>query len=197
MSSNVPPQADTRSALTGAAELVARYRLWFLGLGTVLVLLGLVAAAHPFFMTAALIDLIGVLLLVGGVLQAALALWTGRGGEFVMHLLSGVLGVVVGILIVLKPGVAAEALTLVFAVYFLIGGTVRLAAAIAPGSPARAWFAATGLVDLVLGVLILNRWPGDSTWLLGLFVAINLVFSGLVWIALALSLRVPQPGEGI
>jgi uncharacterized membrane protein HdeD (DUF308 family) len=46
-----------------------------------------------------------------------------------------------------------------------------------------------GVVDLILGLLILNAWPEASLWVIGLFVGIDLVFQGWSWIILALSVR--------
>jgi uncharacterized membrane protein HdeD (DUF308 family) len=188
--SNVPPAAP---GLTPAVtpELVSRFRLWFLIVGILLVLLGLLAASHPFLATAVIVEIFGAILVVSGLVQAGVAVWSRHGSNFVIDLLGGILGAVIGILIVVKPLIGAEAITLLLAVYFLVGGVFRFVSSFVSTTPARVWMAFAGLVDLILGVMILNRWPSDSTWVLGLFVAVNLLFSGVLWIVLALSLRTP------
>jgi uncharacterized membrane protein HdeD (DUF308 family) len=40
-----------------------------------------------------------------------------------------------------------------------------------------------------MGALVAARWPVSTLWVIGLFVGINLMLDGCVWIALALSLR--------
>jgi uncharacterized membrane protein HdeD (DUF308 family) len=106
-------------------------------------------------------------------------------------------GAVIGLLIIIKPLLGAEALTLMLAVYFLLAGAFRLVGAFVAGSPARLWVAFVGLVDLVLGIMILNHWPSDSLWVIGLFVAINLIFSGTLWMSLALALPRPPAKEPV
>jgi len=46
-----------------------------------------------------------------------------------------------------------------------------------------------GAIAFVLGILILSRWPASGLWVIGLFVGIDLLFYGGVWISFALSLR--------
>lgn len=185
-----PPSPTVPPAIV--PEMVARFRFWFLILGVLLVLLGLFAASHPFLFTEIVVEVFGGLLIVSGLLQAGLSVWTRHGSGFVLDVLAGVLGALIGLMIVAKPHGAAAALTLLLAIYFLLSGACRLVSALFAAGPApRLWLALVGLVDVVLGVMILNRWPSDSTWLLGLFVGINLLFSGLMWVVTALSLRVP------
>ena len=52
----------------------------------------------------------------------------------------------------------------------------------------------TGVVDLILGVFIWNRWPESSLWVIGLFVGIDLLVHGWSNVILALALRTsPAP----
>jgi uncharacterized membrane protein HdeD (DUF308 family) len=48
---------------------------------------------------------------------------------------------------------------------------------------------ATALTILTLGVMILLQWPFSGFWVIGLFVGIDLLFSGWTWIMLALRLK--------
>ena len=47
----------------------------------------------------------------------------------------------------------------------------------------------SGLLSLVLGVMILVRWPASSLWVLGTFLAIELIFQGVATIMLARAIR--------
>jgi len=54
------------------------------------------------------------------------------------------------------------------------------------------WVALSGVVTLLLGLLILARWPINSVYILGLFLGIDLIIAGGGWIGLGLGLhRVP------
>jgi uncharacterized membrane protein HdeD (DUF308 family) len=55
------------------------------------------------------------------------------------------------------------------------------------GSSGRwSWMLASGIVDLVLGTILLAGLPGTAVWALGLLIGINMIFGGwaLVWMAL-------------
>jgi uncharacterized membrane protein HdeD (DUF308 family) len=51
------------------------------------------------------------------------------------------------------------------------------------------WVAFSGVITLLLGVLILLRWPVSSVYILGLFLGIDLIMAGAGWIGLGLGLR--------
>ena len=47
----------------------------------------------------------------------------------------------------------------------------------------------SGLVTFILGVIIIASWPVNSRYVLGLFLAIDLVFYGVALLGLAFQLR--------
>ena len=47
----------------------------------------------------------------------------------------------------------------------------------------------SGVVDLVLGVILLSGFPGTAAWAIGLLLGINLVFGGAALISMALAAR--------
>jgi uncharacterized membrane protein HdeD (DUF308 family) len=51
------------------------------------------------------------------------------------------------------------------------------------------WVALSGAVTLLLGVLILMRWPVSSLYILGLFLGIDLIVAGASWVGIGLGLR--------
>jgi len=54
------------------------------------------------------------------------------------------------------------------------------------------WVALSGVITLLLGLLILARWPINSVYILGLFLGIDLIMAGAGWIGLGFGLhRVP------
>src|SRR5208337_4597240 len=55
------------------------------------------------------------------------------------------------------------------------------------------WVFLSGLVDLVLGGLIVSGWPGTSTWVIGLLVGINLFMVGIALIMTAFASRDVTP----
>jgi uncharacterized membrane protein HdeD (DUF308 family) len=51
------------------------------------------------------------------------------------------------------------------------------------------WVALSGAVTLLLGLMILSRWPVSSLYILGLFLGVDLVIAGASWIGVSLRLR--------
>jgi len=101
---------------------------------------------------------------------------------------------VVGGLFLWAPVEAMLTLTLLLACVLTVGGVLKITAAFIYRFDAWGWPALSGVIDLVLGTLILMDWPASAFWVLGLFVGISLVFRGLNWIGLGLSLRaLPRP----
>jgi uncharacterized membrane protein HdeD (DUF308 family) len=159
---------------------------WFLFLGIVLVVLGAISMVAAFAATLATVLFFGVLLLVGGVTQIVHALSTARWRGFLLHLLGGVLYAAIGGMIIADPVSGAIGLTLLLAIFFIVGGVFKIVLGIQAES---GWFAFSGLIDLLLGVLVWVGWPQTGTWVIGLFVGIELVLAGLGLIMVASALR--------
>jgi uncharacterized membrane protein HdeD (DUF308 family) len=162
---------------------------WFLALGIILVILGTIALGRSIFVTLASVIFFGWLLVVGGVAEAVQAFWQRQWGGFFLHLLGGVLYVVVGLIVVANPGVSAVALTLVVALFFLIAGAFRIIGALTMRFPEWRWVLLNGAVTLLLGLLIWRQWPFSGLWVIGLFIGIDLIFTGWAWIMLSLTAR--------
>ena len=47
----------------------------------------------------------------------------------------------------------------------------------------------SGVVDIVLGFIIMSGMPGSAIWVLGLLVGINLLMAGIALIMAALAVR--------
>jgi uncharacterized membrane protein HdeD (DUF308 family) len=168
--------------------------LWFVVLGCVLVALGIIALGSVVIASLAAAVAIGILLLLAGVGEVIGAFWCRGWSGFFLELLSGVLSIVVGLLFVRAPLNALAALTLLIACFLMVGGIFKIVAALSYRFAAWGWSLASGIIDVILGVMIWQEWPASALWVIGLFVGINLLFRGINWIALGLALRaLPQP----
>jgi uncharacterized membrane protein HdeD (DUF308 family) len=171
-------------------ENLRRNWIWFLLLGIALAVIGIVAIGAPLAATLSTMLFLGWLLFFSGVLQIVHAFWAKQWGGFFVQILVGVLQLVVGGLMIERPLTAgAESLTLLMAVFFVVGGIFRMFAAVALPFDGRVWLFLGGLINLVLGVMIWKRWPGDSIWVIGLFVGIDLLMHGLWLVTLAISIK--------
>jgi len=169
-------------------ELV-HYWGWFLAFGIGLVALGVAAVARAFTATIASMLFFGWLLVLAAAIEVAQAVAVGHWAGFFQHLLAAILFGVAGLIMVMRPLITAEVLTLFMAMFFLIGGLFQLVGSAWIGLPGWGWHAADGIITFVLGLLVLAQWPASGLWVIGLFLGIDLIFYGVAWIALALGLR--------
>jgi uncharacterized membrane protein HdeD (DUF308 family) len=168
---------------------IVQYWGWFLAFGIALLVLGVAAVARAVTATVATMLFFGWLLVLASGIEIAQAVLVGHWAGFFHHLLAAVLFGVVGLIIVTRPTISAEVVTVFMAMFFLIGGLFQLLASVALALPGWGWQAADGIITFVLGVLVLVGWPASGLWVIGLFVGIDLIFYGCSWIALALRLR--------
>jgi uncharacterized membrane protein HdeD (DUF308 family) len=162
---------------------------WFVLLGIALVVLGTVAIGSVVIASIAVAMVLGVLILMGGIAETLGAFWSRGWSGFFLHLLSGVLSIVIGVLFLRAPVGALLALTLLVAAFLLVGGIFKIVAALSFRFAAWGWPLVSGIIDVILGIMIWLEWPSSALWVIGLFVGINMVFRGFNWIALGLALR--------
>ncbi len=159
----------------------------FMLLGVLLIVLGLIALGMVGYASLISVMMIGWLLLIAGIAQPFVTLDTSSRSFFV-HLLIGIFYAVVGLLILLHPGVTLVTMTLMLAVLLVSGGLVRIIAG-ALHREHRVWLIIGGAVTLLLGLLIWAGWPENALWVLGMFLGLDLLMTGVTWVAVALTIR--------
>ena len=166
--------------------------VFYLVEGVVLLVLGATAIALPPLATLAVTILLGWLFLVSGVVGLVSTFWMRQAPGFWWSLLSGVLAVVVGLLLLVRPLSGALSLTLVLVAFFVIEGVASIMFALDHKrelSGRWGWMLASGIVDLILALMIFAGLPSTAAWAIGLLVGINMVFGGAALIAMALHAR--------
>jgi uncharacterized membrane protein HdeD (DUF308 family) len=170
------------------AEIVHNWG-WFLVFGIALVLIGVLAIARAVAATVVSMLFFGWLLVIAAGIEIVQAIMVGKWAGLYHHWLGAILFGVLGALIVWRPLVSAEILTLLMGAFFLVAGLFQLITPFLVSLPEWGWHALNGIITLILGILILAQWPVSGLWVIGLFVGIELIFYGGAWIALALRLR--------
>jgi uncharacterized membrane protein HdeD (DUF308 family) len=171
--------------------------IWFVILGALLVVLGLVALSSVVIASLAVAVAIGILLLIAGIGETIGAFWCRGWSGFFMHMLSGVLSIVIGVLFFRNPATADLALTVLIASFLLVGGIFKIITALSYRFATWGWPLVSGIIDLVLGVMIWQEWPTSAFWVIGLFLGINLIFRGFNWISLGIALRSMPPAATV
>lgn len=163
---------------------------WFVALGVLLLLFGGIAFGNLFIATVASVYLVGWMMLFAGVIEIIHAFGVKTWGRFFYWLLSGLLYALAGFFAFYNPLLASAVLTLLLAVALVAAGLLRIWVGFSQrGTSGWGWVVAAGVVTLLAGLLIALRWPINSLWVLGLFLAIDLVFQGWTFIAVGLALK--------
>jgi uncharacterized membrane protein HdeD (DUF308 family) len=175
--------------LTEAANSMRTNWGWFLALGIVQIVAGMLAVSFAFSATVASVVTLGVLLLVAGGAQVGAAIWARDWSGFFLFLLVGVLYAVAGFFTLQQPVLAAESLTLMLAAAFVVGGVFRIIVALVERFASWGWVLANGTITVLLGIAIWQQWPASGLWVIGMLVGIDLIVNGVTWSALAVVVR--------
>jgi uncharacterized membrane protein HdeD (DUF308 family) len=155
--------------------------------GVLAIFIGCIAILVPAVASVGTAIFIGwLLLIVGGVLVAA-AFSAHSIGTLVLRMAWAILTVVVGFWLIVEPHNGTLTLTLVLGIYFLFMGLTRTAIAfVSRGQPNAGLLALSGVAGLLIGILILAKWPDSADWAIGLLVGIDLIFAGWTLTSVAL-----------
>lgn len=162
---------------------------WLLGLGIGMVILGAIALVITPAATIGTVLVLGWLMVISGIIEFVHAFRVrGWGGTF-LHVVAGLLGVLIGLLVVTHPVAGALGFTLLFAAFFSVIGLFRIFAAASLKFPNWGWAVFDGVVTLVLGILLWASWPWSGLWFLGLAVGVSLILRGWSYVMFALAIR--------
>lgn len=175
------------------AETIRKYSIWFTVYGVVLIVLGALAILAPNVATFAAEFLIGWLLVVSGVFGLIAVLRAGSSAPgFLWSLLTAIVYLLAGVALLWHPVAGTITLTIILVAYLLATGIAKIVLALGYKEAipnAWVWMLVSALVDIALGVLIVSGLPGTATWVLGLLIGINLLFTGIAMTMVAIAVR--------
>lgn len=184
---------STSAHTEGMAEIAAGWRsAWqfLIGIGALLAVLGLVAIIYPAAATATINIMVGIFLIIAGVLLFGFAFGAREAGDVVIWIVIGALAVIVGIVFLSAPDIGTVTLTVLLAVWFILSGLAKLAAAFEQrGRTGAGLVAINGVISLILGALIAAELPDSADWAIGLLLGIMFLVDGVVMILLGWTLR--------
>lgn len=181
--------AKSPQAGSDTAPLRAKWG-WIVALGVVYLLAGFIALGSVAMATVVSVLVVGVMMIVAGVAEVFSAFQIKSWGKFLLWVLLGVLYIIGGFVTFQNPLLAAVLLTLILGASLVVSGIMRIVLAFSMKRETPwIWVALSGVITLLLGLLILARWPVSSLYILGLFLAIDLIMAGAGWIGLGFGLR--------
>lgn len=162
---------------------------WFLALGMLLMVLGVVCVGTARTATTISILVFGWMLVLSGLVWFVSAFLARAWGGFLLQVLNAIICGVAGYLLLSHPNAGAAAITMVLALLFIVGGIFRTLAASLMQFPRWTWTLFSGVVAVILGMLLLAKWPAASTFFIGMAIGIDLILDGSALMGFAGAIR--------
>ena len=160
---------------------------WLLVLfGVVTLGVGVFFVASPHETLSTFTVIAGIFLLVDGVLAVVASVF-GRGEGRGLLALVGALSAIAGLVLVKKPFDTLVVFTLIFGVWLVVAGVVRLVSAFAMPE-GRTGNLVIAILDLIAGIVIL-AWPDLGLATLAVIIGIVLICRGILFIGAGWMLR--------
>lgn len=162
---------------------------WLLAiLGVLTVIVGFVALIYP----GPTLLVVGLLFGIWLVIWGGFAIYrgiadSGGAGFRVLSAIIGVLGVLAGIVLILRPGQSVLTVVLVIGIWWIVTGILEFVQGVAV-KEYRWTNIILGLIGAVAGIIILV-WPGIGLVTLVFIVGFTLIFRGTLEVVLAFQLR--------
>ena len=163
---------------------------WLLGLGILFVVLGFIGLGMTVGLTMVSIVFMGALFIFAGFAQMVDVFKSHHWKGIVGHALIAVLYIMGGAMVIHDPVLASAVITALIAWILIIIGVTRLIMAVVLRHAAGwGWLLFAGITAIILGLLILMQWLYSALWIIGMFIAIELIVNGWTYIFLAMGMR--------
>lgn len=131
---------------------------WFIGMGIVLIILGIVACIDAFSVTLASTMVLGIVVMAGGIvqlIQGIVHFHSGQRGHWA-NLLIGCFVLFAGLVLCVEPIAGSQVLTAIMAGLLMLGGFSRIFWSVGMRQNLPDWWvgALSGAVTLVVGCLL-------------------------------------------
>ena len=162
---------------------------WCVKLGVVLITLGILAISMTAVSDVNSVLWLCWLIVVSGMAEAVHAFHLRKSGGFFFHLVPGIAGVPLGLLVATHPAVELATWMLVFACFFTIVGLFRLLSALRLGFPAWRWAVFDSGVMLVFGSVFWTTSTRLGPQFFDIAVGVSLILRGWSSVMFGFGLR--------
>ncbi|TSJ87625.1 HdeD family acid-resistance protein [Gilliamella apicola] len=163
---------------------------WFIVIGIILIVLGCLALGYQFIATVFSVYFIGSLIFIAGIIQVIHSFNIKGLGQTALWAIMGILYIFIGLMSFFQPIAVSSALTLLISLLLTISGFAQIFAAMSNRNlPRWGWIIFSGIINIILGLMLMAGWPYDSIWVLGMFLGIDLVFQGFAYITIGSALK--------
>lgn len=172
--------------------MLQRHRGLLLCLGVILFILGCIGLGMEFFLTVVSMYFFAALLIVSGISHLVDAFKHKLFKGALWQVAVAIFYLIAGLIVFYDPLLASAVITALLAWLLIFIGCSRIGMSFYLSSTKGwGWILFAGITSLILGLLILLQWPISGLWVIGMFIAIDLIISGWTYILMALALKNP------
>lgn len=159
-------------------------------LGVLTSVCGFFSLVLPWIAGLSVSMLIGFVFVLGGIARLIASFSAGSFGRGTIAFIGAALTVIVGVILVTRPGFGLAALTMILGVYLMMDGIFGALLAFQL-RPETGWGSIlfSAVLSVVMSVMLLTEWPIDGIWAIGTLVGINLLFAGFSLISIGSSAK--------
>jgi uncharacterized membrane protein HdeD (DUF308 family) len=145
--------------------------------GVISIIAGVLALSWPGITILVLVSLLGLQVLLYGLLAVVEAFRTGEGR--ILAVLFGVISLLAGAALFLRPLRNLGAVLAVLAIFWLVGGIIQVIGSLVERGEGWGMDLLTGLVTLVSGIVVI-AWPGITLLAIALTAGVWMIIIGLI-----------------
>ena len=187
----------TKEAVTHWVQHAGKNASWIVALGVVTIVAGALAIVAPLAGGLAVTMIVGVMMAIGGASRLIGAFHAGSFGQGALAFIGGVLAVVAGLILLARPGVGLQILTLMLGAYLMADGVFSAIVAFhARPQQGWGWMLFSAAVSVLLGFFLLAEWPLSGLWAIGTLVGVSMIFSGFSMTSIGAAARRPTKSSG-
>ena len=171
-------------------DALKRHWGWLLGLGIVLVFLGCIGLSMVIGLTLIIMYFFAALFLISSI-SHFLDIFKHRDWKGIFwQTIIAILYLIGAGVVLYDPFLASSLITALLAGVMIVIGITRIILAVSlKGSRGCGWLVFAGIIAIILGLLIIMQWPISGLWVIGMFIAIDMIVNGWTYIFIALSMR--------
>jgi uncharacterized membrane protein HdeD (DUF308 family) len=161
---------------------------WVLAVGVLFVVIGIFAVLEPLVTSFAVGIFLAASFIIAGISATASGLANFKHRGAWLYVILGVLAIIVGVIMARLPLNAAVTLVWAIGLWMIVAGVFELAVA-ARFSLHRGWLFFIGLVDIVLGAMLMWIDPLSAMQVLAFLVGFSFVMRGIASVMFSRALR--------
>lgn len=159
-------------------------------MGIVLIVLALILLASPMAAGEFVIMAVAAVLVIVGIAQVIQSFRSPGGADRIVSALLGAVIACLGLLVWANPEIGSGFLMALLMIFFVVNGLWKVTTAWRyRGASGWIWLLLSGLVSLFFVWLLWSQWPVAGAWVIGVFIGIDLLLTGLSMMVLAVTAR--------